>query len=131
MGYYAGGTLAVTGEEGVRVSLTPTSSASQPNPNPPICSWLTFSFLTASFTTSVPFGASTSVFPRNYEERGKNEQSMIQYGSNKTLPYKTLPPRVSCKLQRNIEGSNDHKGLNRHNQYPINKGFLGGGGREQ
>ena len=27
--------------------------------------FLTFSFLTASFTTSVPLGASTSVFPRN------------------------------------------------------------------
>lgn len=29
----------------------------------------TFSFLTASFTTSVPFGASTSVFPRNWKEK--------------------------------------------------------------
>lgn len=35
---------------------------------------LTFSFLTASFTTSVPFGASTSVFPRNCKEKKKKER---------------------------------------------------------
>lgn len=32
---------------------------------------ITFNFLTASFTTSVPLGASTSVLPRNWKEKQK------------------------------------------------------------
>ena len=36
----------------------------------------TFSFRTASFTTSVPFGASTSVFPRNWGEKKRVNYDM-------------------------------------------------------
>lgn len=42
-------------------------------------SGFTFNFLTASFTTSVPFGASTSVFPRNWKEKQKGSVFMMAY----------------------------------------------------
>lgn len=40
----------------------------------------TFSFLTASFTTSVPLGASTSVFPRNCGEGERKKKRWIHQG---------------------------------------------------
>lgn len=91
------GTLLVTDEGGEHLSLTPTSPWSEtavPSGRPrtlcyPLgCSLLrglafTFSFRTASFTTSVPLGASTSVFPRNWNENTKQNKSMMWLQHNR------------------------------------------------